>query len=348
MANAGKTSSERPEDNRKEIENLRVEFSKNGSSRVDMNDDKVLETSLNNWNRKDLQTILREKKAMFKSKFRKKELFECLLLTILKKRYDSKMLIDSITPCVIKIQCNFRGWRVRNNIRSRGMAVFARNICTNDIDPITLTNLYDISIESFISYTGSDNKIYGFDIRSLKQMFDHGQQRNPFNREEFPRQLYVVCFRLWNTLIRSPKFRGNDSKSDFSNHGVNIDRKAFQIFHDAFLLTGIDVNHRWFVELDRHQSMELYAILHDQWLRLPTECRRRFNTDNSRWFRQYNDVYVTQIYNRHKVQLCLLAEFEKMMGLPTDRGDKETLTLWILMALTKISEPASQEMQQLW
>lgn len=302
-----------------------------------------LKKSFNSWKIPSLKEALRKNDIRFKSSLRKRELHDLLLHHILTERY--KDVDDAkIAKKAIVIQSVFRGWSVRRSLRDQGPGIFTRRVCNNDMDPVTLNELDDIPKRFFFSYVACDQRVYGFDVRSMKQLLMNGQTRNPFNREEFPLGVVEACNRVYD---RSGTTEVEIAAEPSLSIQDTINRKAFRFFHDAYLVTGCFVDHEWFLEVHRYGYIEMYRLLWEMWSNIPYADRRRYNSRNIRWFPHLTDVFVERIFNTPKLQMLLLTEFEKMMAGPVIEGDKITVVMWILIALTRVSEDARRGMPHL-
>jgi hypothetical protein len=76
---------------------------------------------------------------------------------------------------VIKIQNLFRGWDIRR-----------RHLCNNKEDFGTFESIYEIPMKYYFDYLDDDGFRYGFDIRSLKILFNNDNPINPYNQKPFP------------------------------------------------------------------------------------------------------------------------------------------------------------------
>lgn len=310
---------------------------------VPTKNESFLKKSFNSWKIPALKDALKHNSIKFKSNSRKKELHDLLINHILTERYKDHDNAKIAAKATI-IQSVFRGWSVRRSLKDQGPGVYHRHVCNNDMDPVTLTELDDIPKRCFFSYVASDERVYGFDVRSMKQLLMNGQTRNPFNREEFPLGVVEACDRVYE---RSGTAEVDTTAEPTLSMQDRINRKAFRLFHDAYLVTGCFVDHEWFLDVHRYGYIEMYRTLWEMWNNIPYADRRRYNPRNVRWFPHLTDVYVERIFNTPKLQMLLLTEFEKMMTGPINEGDKITVVIWVLIALTRVSEDAARGMPHL-
>ena len=71
---------------------------------------------------------------------------------------------------IIYIQKHFRGFLRRKYNALHGPAYKLRNLCTNQVDFVTMEPVEEIESKQFISFEDVDKFIYGFDIGSLYNM----------------------------------------------------------------------------------------------------------------------------------------------------------------------------------
>ena len=79
------------------------------------------------------------------------------------------------------IKC-WKKYLLNNIILTQGPARFKRSICNNNEDFLTMEKMEDIDLIYFFSFMDKDNFIYGFNLKSIKQMIDRKNLFNPYNR----------------------------------------------------------------------------------------------------------------------------------------------------------------------
>lgn len=306
----------------------------------------VLARPFNKWTIVELKNVLKSHDIKYKSNSRKKNLYDELISYSLLQKYSLKCQSTAHhhEKAASTIQRAFRSWMRRRNNQMRGPAFHDRRLCNNDIDPISLTQITDIPDHFFFSYRANDDRIYGFDIRSLKQLLDHHQTRNPFNREQLSEKTQSLIRQTWayssdNTCI-TPDHRAEQT----SGRPENLVERAFAIFHDIHLLTGFFVDHCWFTELLRPQLTEMYATLFFWWRTQCIENGQTFNPESRVLFRNFEDICIVRNFNTEKTRSCLISELENLIDCPSHRDDKCTLAMWILTSLIRVSYEAAQNL----
>jgi hypothetical protein len=120
--------------------------------------------------------------------------------TVLAMRIE-KFFVD--TTHSIKIQKIIRGYIIRYSFKSRGPALFKRELCVNATDFVTLEPIVEISHSQFFSYTDNKGFVYGFDIYSLINIYIRkGKLANPYNREKIDQKIIKTIFSLNNIIYR--------------------------------------------------------------------------------------------------------------------------------------------------
>ncbi len=299
----------------------------------------VLSGKLNKVKIVDIKASLRHYQLTFKSRDRKQDLLDTLSSHLLTDRYAAISADPKYVFKLTRLQAVVRGWLVRNSVRLHGIGVLNKSLCANDVDPVTLTRVSEISDKHFFSYRSPTScRIFGFDVHSLKTLLDMNQTKNPFNREEYPDFVRNQVLACWSVA------RGSHPSTDRTD--MTMARRAFQLFHDIYLITGNFADEHWFMELSRGDYIEMFIFLYNLWHSISLDMRPQFTPANSRLFSQINEVYTRQ-FNTVKMQNVLLTEFEKLVKLPPLDADKVTTSMWILIALTRFSGPASWNLPQL-
>ena len=299
----------------------------------------VLNGKLNKFKIVDIKASLRHYGLPFKSRDRKQDLLDALSKHLLTDRYAELSADPKYIMKLSRLQAVIRGWAVRSNVRLHGIGVLNKSTCANDVDPVTLTPVTEIEDKHFYSYKSpTSGRVFGFDVHSLKTLLDMNQTKNPFNREEYPEYVRAEVMACWSIA------RGSHPSIDRTD--MTLARRAFGVFHDIYLITGNFADERWFMELSRGDYIEMFFYLHNVWQSISAAVRPQFAPGHAKLFSQINEVYTRQ-FNTVKMQNILLTEFEKLIRLPPHDADKVTTSMWILIALTRFSGPASWNLPQL-
>ena len=148
---------------------------------------------------KEHKSKLKEKRSEYTTE-RVKSMFEFIFLCNLN--------LNKLT----KIQINVKKYIKKNNIKTRGEAVYKRCLCVNDSDFNTLDPLNEVKMNEFYSYTDNKKFIYGFHVDSLHELFKRkkGRIMNPYNREYFPEYVRTDIINL--RKLKKPEIQDKQQK----------------------------------------------------------------------------------------------------------------------------------------
>jgi hypothetical protein len=300
-----------------------------------------MNTTFNNARITDIKNNLRELKIPFKSNLRKRDLYD--LLAARQTPGQAFIINEENTAAVIKIQAVWRGRYTRQMLELRGNAAFNRQLCSNDIDPISLNPIEDLPMKLFFSYRADDGRYYGFDINSLKKCLDNSQLKNPFNREAFSSDtLYDIHACYASSTSSTDEANG---KRERSERKINTRERAFEIFHNFHLSSGFFVDESWYLDLGRKDLINFYKRLFTIIrLRSPAafhDMCNQANISGLKFFDLYDDICSRPIYNTPKMQQMILLELEAIVNIQRTQDDKVTAIIWVLIALTQSSHRAA-------
>jgi hypothetical protein len=301
----------------------------------------------------EIKAALRHRNVRFKANGKKRVLYDLLVESMSAERVQSAGCLRDL----VKLQACVRGWLVRNRLRVHGAAIFNRSICNNAVDPVTLTELDDIPAQFMFSFSitrpdieippeeffsNPDPKVtYGFDVRSLKSLLEKTMMENPFTREALPKSVQDrihACFEVASPFRRvlSPRIATG-----------SVDEQAFKCFHDIYLATGCFVDEAWFLRLDRLRLIDMFRHCYNTWryrIGATPEIRRRFVPPGVHVFSNYGEMLGANPYHLRRI---LLSDFEKLLSHPQDPADRCTAAMWILIALTTVSDEAADALPHL-
>lgn len=266
----------------------------------------------------------------------------------LKKSGDKKELIFRVYNYLkysfysIKIQKIWRGYfrRYFNNLKGPS---FKSKKCVNEIDFLTLQPLKKIHHSQFVSYKDKDNFIYGFDIKSLYNLWNHANKQNPYNRNLFPKNLKLKV----NKIIKLSKIF-NES----INIVINDERKKVSIEQKIKLKTidifqeidnhGFITNTSWFLDLTRVQLLRYIKELIDIWeyrANLSMSVKRNIYPPNGHPFVDMNGLNI-DLNNDNRLKLDILKIIERLVTKGLTNSDRSLGAYYVLGAFTIVSENA--------
>jgi hypothetical protein len=275
----------------------------------------------------------------------------------------------------IKIQSAFRRYLVKLEIFLRGPALKNRALCVNDTDFYTLEPLKEISMESFFSYMGEGDFVYGFDLNSILSLIKNSRNDklvNPYNRESMQTIiLNVQCLSRLSGIIRKTKIRNvkNSEQPSFRSRVVGITynseaaldelRKATakplsQRITDLFIeidQLGNYTQSRWFSDLNRQEMMRYFRCIYDIW-----NYRAQLSFDTKRKICPLFDPFGNTLFSLSQLlimtddqlRMLCLSVMEQMVFTGIDKDHKMIGTFHVLTALTVVSSNARSNLPWLF
>jgi hypothetical protein len=260
----------------------------------------------------------------------------------------------------IIIQKLIRSALVKKYIKLRGPASFysQRNLCTNNTDFITMEPIEEIKFHYFISYKDADGFIYGFDIRSLYNLWLKATTpniHNPYNRSIIPLSLLANIKRLCK-LSRIFKNRINLKMEEDTTTLTISDEKLIEI-RAVTLFQHIDSlgnysNANWFLSLSRLRLLQFINKLYDVWnyrAQLPYEIKIKVCPPYGNPFRNIN---LQGLHNPNlsilTIQKILLEIMEKFIRHGIDKDSKALGAYYILGCLTLVNPETAESLPWLF
>ena len=173
-----------------------------------------------------------------------------------------------LSHIIINIQKNVRKMIVSRYIILKGPAFLKRELCNNQNDFYTLTEMKDIDYSQFISIKDKDGFVYGFDMISLYTYIKKNKNKpvNPYNRNEFSvknNPLYII-----NRIIKISKILNIKTNIKIENENVSyskqIQLRAVSVFQEIDAL-GNYTDSSWLLDLNIHQIITFIHELYDIW-----------------------------------------------------------------------------------
>lgn len=251
----------------------------------------------------------------------------------------------------IKIQKIYRGKLRRKFNRLKGVACFNR-ICTNQTDFLSLIDLKKISYSQFFSYIDEDNFIYGFNIKSLYNLFKNQKQlKNPYNRRTFPKDVVEKLrenIRFGNLLNEPINVILEDTINKLSQKKV-MELKAISLFHkiDSF---GYISNANWFLLLEKPMLIRFIRELADIWnyrLSISLITKRLICPPHGNPFRGINILSLIQ-QNEPTLKRNILYIIENMVSKTNSSEYQHLGGMYVLGALTLVCHEAAVSLPWLY
>jgi hypothetical protein len=263
----------------------------------------------------------------------------------------------------ILIQSLVRKYIVKTEMLLRGPALKNRKICVNDNDFYTLEPLSNIPLESFFSYKGEGDFIYGFDINSVISLIKNNNQTkliNPYNRENMTTIVGSI-----NTLIKINNIiRKKQTESSLNyilnvintkNYNLNdaaeelrkaklkpLDQRINDLFVEIDQL-GNYTQSEWFSQLNRPDIVRYFRCIYDIWnyrAQLSIETKRKICPLRDPFGNIYHSLSQLLNLSDDQLKMLCLSVMEQMILTGIDKDHKMLGTFHVLTALTVVSGPA--------
>lgn len=274
---------------------------------------------------------------------------------------------------VVQIQACFRRHIVKMDINLRGPGLKHRSLCVNDSDFYTLDPLKNIPLESFFSYKGEGDFVYGFDLNSLITLIKNSKTSkliNPYNRESMSPILTSVQILIrTNNIIR--KRSSSNKKTIERSSGISTrssynpsliieelkkirEKSLNQRITDLFIeidQLGNYTQAEWFSQLNRTNTIRYFRYLYDIW-NYRAQLSIQMKLKICPLFDPFGNMSFStiQINNMSDDQIKILAisVMENMVLTGIDNDHKIIGTFHVLSALTIVSENARSNLPWLY
>ena len=274
----------------------------------------------------------------------------------LKLSFKKEDLIQNIisyfekTKSVIKIQSLIRRKIVQKWVELHGPGFYKRNrhLCVNDTDFLTLDKMIDIPTNQFFSFPETSDFIYGYDLLSIKNLFDLGNYENPYTRKHFSKRVVSNVYRLIKLSKIIKQKVDIVLKMEELSGQKSFEMKSLELFQNINNL-GHYSNHLWFTSLSKAQLIIFIKNLYDVWTyRCNLTSQIRYNIcplgNPFRFLSFYNLIHTDVQYIQNKI-LKIINELTNT-GINTD--SKNLGAYYVLGCLTIVSSPAAISMPLLY
>ena len=222
---------------------------------------------------------------------------------------------------------------------------------SNENDFYTMETIKEISPMFLYAYKDNQGFTYAFKTNSLIQYFKTSDKINPYNRDPFPEK--VINDVEYITSIC--KIYTNLCEIDIESEPIltrkqKVTLKITELFHIIDSLGNYsDVN--WLLNLDNRRIVIFIRELFDIWCyraQLSDDVKKKICPPNGLPFYQIDMSTVT----RHQHPLTLLEKcvviFENLLKTTSSDSDKSVAALFILSALTLVSDDAADALPWLY
>ena len=256
------------------------------------------------------------------------------------KRVNLNYNIDNLHK-LTKIQKLFRGRAVRDNIKNRGICMYARHLCNNLNDCMELKDIFEIPNNVFFSYKDSDNLYWGFHIETFDSIIKYNMT-NPYNLAEISEEIKKRFNHLHNTVDTIK------TKCVIKDKYLDLQEKCITIFQKIDSLNNY-TKCSWFLDLSSSALKKMYYFLFDLWnyrLNLSESSKHKYLTTVPLFkikyevFKKYTDYY--------KIAHIILDIFDRLVSEGNSESDKNTAANWVLSVLTLVNSDARNALPWLY
>ena len=280
------------------------------------------------------------------------------------QRYLEKGILDTLLPipsliaisleerkqtikASILIQQWFRTLRRRRIQCYRGPAQKNRSICVNETDFYTCQSIQSIPELYFFSYSDQNQRVFGFDIRSIYKLLSYSII-NPYNTCEIPKSVRLQIEYLWkhtNTQLQIISSKPLSKLKMYEQSVLSICNQYDQLGYY------LDVN--VILELTSKQIILFYKYAEDIWnyraQHLTLDIKKKIVQDGIAF---HIPIWMIRKYSPIKLKKLLIYEMARFVEGPSDipntKDDKVMGVLFILTALVQVSKKMYMAYPHLW
>lgn len=255
----------------------------------------------------------------------------------------------------ILIQKIWRGYLLRKLNTLKGKALFNRKLCVNETDFYTMEELKNINYEQFFSYETSDNKVFGFDIISIYNLYlkNNPKVENPYNRNNINNAVFINMLRTikyckifnYNLELDLPGIETiTCSKKRNEMEYLELCQKMDNLGHYTDVL--------WFTKMKKTEIILFIRELVDIWnyrAHLTQEVKDEICPSRAP-FRSYGNlnIYSLNTMSLIRIQKILISIIDEFISTGINQDSKTLGAYYILCALTLVNHEAATAMPQLY
>ena len=291
---------------------------------------------------KDLGEIGKKHKISLKGK-KNDKIYNCYNLLYLKLS-------------VLKIVNCWKKYVYKKIMNMQGPAKYERNKCVNEDDFLTMEKISEINPFYFYSFRDKDNFIYGFNLKSIKQMIDKEQLFNPYNRSILDKDIINELKKRFKLNKIANYNIDNEIKKEQNkiNQNINIQIKSkvvelFQKIDDLGYFTNIE----WFIKLNRGQHIKFIKELYDIWnYRAGLSFQKKNEICPLSSGNPFNNVNLKILNNRSLLETSLknisLTIISNFIDMNSNIGNRSVGALYVLSAFTLCSRDVANALPWLY
>ena len=284
-----------------------------------------------------------------KNKINNKHLKKKDLLDMLEEFFNTlKYYKTNHSAKIAKLQSLIKNHIHNKKYRYTGLGFIYKDLCVNREEFYTLETFDELDPMYFFSYKDENNKIFFFDIRSIKTLIEN-KQSNPFTTKPIPKyaidsmnkRLAILLDMNYTIEFEKDKLT---PEQEFNNDVLSIFQKL-----DLLNISAGGTNPDWFTNLTFSGLIKFYSILEDIW-------NYRTGLSNIQKKEIIKDKIMFPIHpskiafipannsNKRKLQYMILDEIEKLISTSDNTSHKCTGGYYTLIGLTEVSYECAEAM----
>ena len=259
-----------------------------------------------------------------------------------------------------------RYFLTKKYIKVHGPAFYNRSLCSNDVDFCTLDNLSTICYNQFISFKDNNSHIYGFDIKSLYNLFiksDNAKKNstsnsnlsnvlNPFTNIFFSHNILeqlLEYIRL--TKLLKLELDLNYDELIIVSLNKQLEMKILTLFQRIDSL-GNYTNIKWFLELDKYGLIQFLRQLVDIWnyrANLSQETKREIVPPRGNpFYHEHLNINNLPQYSFAQIRKYSISIIDLMINRGINENSCLLGSYYVLCALTMVSSDAANTLPWLY
>lgn len=298
-------------------------------------------------------------KYLTEYKFTVKELnvimkkFNLLKPKVTLKRY----MLYHVTNClrlyssVSKIQKMWRNHFIKEFNKTLGPAYYNRKISNNVDDFMTTESVKEIDYYDFFSFKDKDGFVYSFNLVSIYNLISKHIFSNPYNRISFDESMIQLILKRQN--MNKVLNKVHENSYVYAPPPLTYREKVINIFSRIDEL-GNYSDYQWFNQLNRREICKFLFELYEIWFyraQLSSQMQLLIVPNTGNPFGLINPSRINQMeFNSTTRQLrdvaCTI--MEKLINSSADETNQNLGALYILSALTLVSESARNSLPWLY
>lgn len=256
-----------------------------------------------------------------------------------------------LSKAAVIIQRNITKYFLNIYLKAKGPAFIKRNICVNDTDFFTMEPVREIPHSQFISYTDTDEMVYGFDILSLHNMVSKSSKsyRNPYNRNELPEELLNNYRKISKLSVFFGEANVIIQEEEVVDETKLLELQTLSLFQEINNL-GNYADHNWIWSLSRVNLVRYIRELYDIWAyraNLSNEVKRQICPPTGNPFHDVA-IHALPTLDRNRLRQAVLSVIQSMIVRSEDIPSRALGANYVLSALTLINENAAMSLPWLY